>query len=78
MVLLFFRRSVCRVGSGGVVGYHDPRTLGVVVSDMDSRPEGTGFDSWFGEKIGERLEARNGTGDWRPVRGGDCDNAGMA
>ena len=36
---------------------------------MDSRPKGTGFDSRFGEKIGERLEARNGTDDWRPVRG---------
>ena len=56
----------------------DPRTLGVVVSDMDSRPKGTGFDSRFGEKIGERLEARNGTGDWRPVRGATEGYAGMA
>ena len=47
----------------------NPRTLGVVVGDMDSRPKGTGFDSRFVKKIGERLEARNGTGDWRPVRG---------
>ena len=49
---------------------NNERMLGVVVSVMDLRPKGTEFDSRFSEKIGERLEARNKSGDWKPVRGG--------